>query len=159
MTMSVFMQAPISEEAVVSFRTRSRITRHRSSKVTEMACWISGSLQSAEQPWAKVLKHEKCETGLAVKAKTKGWARERNRGLKCTLRHFRSLVVRLQMRSSVYESRGGVETRPRMTGQIYSIAGSKVWERISEGTWSNARTKLYSIMKALAKSTLSIFAF
>ena len=55
---------------------------------------------------------------MAVKAKTKGWARERNRGLKCTVRHFRSLVVRLQMRSSVCESRGGVETRPRMTGQI-----------------------------------------
>lgn len=55
---------------------------------------------------------------MAVKAKTKGCARDRKRALKWMFRHFRSLFVRLQIRSSVCESRGGVETRPRMTGQI-----------------------------------------
>lgn len=55
---------------------------------------------------------------MAVKAKTKGWASERKRALKWRFKHFTSLFVRVQMRSSVWESRGGEETRPRMTGQI-----------------------------------------
>ena len=63
---------------------------------------------------------------MAVKAKTKGWARDRKRALKWRFRHFRSLFVRLQIRSRVCESRGDVETRPMMTGQTYTMAGSKV---------------------------------